>query len=871
MRHKPGLQIALRAAGAGTSTAVPGAAQSNSNDLPVLFAANDDDQRKVTTQRRRRTDSSGERRRATAPQRRKTSSGGPSGSGAGTPRPPSGGAPPPPRPSGGLPVGGGLPGGGRMSPMLLIGVLVVLVICVLPLFFFFGGSDDGGSDGGGGQAAVLPPVDEGGGSASSSGDSPGEIAIDESFVPPATSGEGESWLVLLYQDADDKILEQDIYLDLNEAERIGSSDRVQIVAQVDRYRGGFSGDGDWTSTRRFYITADPDLNRVRSQQIMDLGEVNMAEGETLVDFVTWAVETFPADRHVLILSDHGMGWPGGWSDPATGGRQGQVDGSIPLARALGNQLYLMELDAALGAIRQQTGIDKFELVGMDACLMGHLEVFSALEPHARYAVASQEVEPALGWAYTGFLQELIANPDMTGAQLSQAIVDTYIDDDQRIVDDQARAEMTSRGGMFSFFGAPSREEVARQLGQSSTLTAVDLGAIPALVSSVDSLAFSLQGQNQRAVAQARQYAQSYTSIFGQDVEPSYIDLGHFVQILQENGASGALGDAATQVMAALERAVVAEKHGPKKAGSNGVSVYFPNSQLYRSPAAGPESYTAIARRFAETSLWDDFLAYHYTGREFDAAATTVAIPDRDQVSAPGAGAVTVSAVAASSDVAAPGAPITLSADVSGETIGYIKFFTGFYDEVSNAIFVADIDYLESPTTRAVDGVFYPDWGEGDFTVEFTWEPIVFAISDGREEPLVLLNPQEYGATPEETIYAVDGIYTYQDGEQRAARMTFQDGQMQQVFGFLNPDGTGAVREIIPTAGDTFTVLETWLDLDAQGRVAQRSRQEGSTLTFGSEAFFWEEFDAAPGTYVVGFIVEDLDGNAQQSFTQVTVE
>ena len=40
---------------------------------------------------------------------------------------------------------------------------------------------------------------------------------------------------MLYQDADDKILEQDIYVDLNEAERVGSSDRVNIVAQMDRF------------------------------------------------------------------------------------------------------------------------------------------------------------------------------------------------------------------------------------------------------------------------------------------------------------------------------------------------------------------------------------------------------------------------------------------------------------------------------------------------------------------------------------------------------------------------------------------------------------------------------------------------------------
>ena len=34
---------------------------------------------------------------------------------------------------------------------------------------------------------------------------------------------------------------------------------------------------------------------------------------------------------------------------------------------------------------------------------------------------------------------------------------------------------------------------------------------------------------------------------------------------------------------------------------------------------------------------------------------------------------------------------------------------------------------------------------------------------------------------------------------------------------------------------------------------------------------WEELDAAPGQYIVGFIVEDLDGNKIEAFEQVTVE
>ena len=106
---------------------------------------------------------------------------------------------------------------------------------------------------------------------------------------PGSYASDDTWLVMLYQDADDKILEQDIYVDLNEAERVGSSDNVQIVAQIDRYQAGYQGDGNWTSARRYYVTQDNDLNRVSSQMVEDLGEVNMAAGQTLVDFVAWAM------------------------------------------------------------------------------------------------------------------------------------------------------------------------------------------------------------------------------------------------------------------------------------------------------------------------------------------------------------------------------------------------------------------------------------------------------------------------------------------------------------------------------------------------------------------------------------------------------
>ena len=215
----------------------------------------------------------------------------------------------------------------------------------------------------------------------------------------------------------------------------------------------------------------------------------------------------------------------------------------------------------------------------------------------------------------------------------------------------------------------------------------------------------------------------------------------------------------------------------------------------------------------------------------------------------------------------------LSTDVQGQNIGYAYLFVGFSDQESNSIFVADRDYLESAESRQIDGVYYPVWPEsGDFTLEFEWEPVVFALDDGVDTVVALFTPVSYGATYEEAVYTVDGIYTYADGgESRYARLYFSDGYLRQVYGFTGEGGTGAPREIIPQTGDQFTVLEHWLDVDPSGGGIQAVTQEGDTLTFRDQMFAWRTLDAAPGPYVVGFVVEDLDGNAFEIYQQITVE
>src|SRR3972149_5527805 len=115
--------------------------------------------------------------------------------------------------TGGSSFGGG--GGGLFTPTRgktggCGGIVAIIAIAVLYLLL----SGGGGLGGAPGQAPIdQPPVTNA---------EPTQILATHTpraTRVPSPTGSGDTWLVMLYQDADDQVLEQDIYLDLNEAER----------------------------------------------------------------------------------------------------------------------------------------------------------------------------------------------------------------------------------------------------------------------------------------------------------------------------------------------------------------------------------------------------------------------------------------------------------------------------------------------------------------------------------------------------------------------------------------------------------------------------------------------------------------------------
>jgi len=181
------------------------------------------------------------------------------------------------------------------------------------------------------------------------------------------------WTFLIYMNGDNN-LEHYVTSDLNILEGVGSGDGVHLVVQADRIPGYVSDDGDWTTTRRYYIMRDYDTNNVSSEVLEDLGELDMGSPGTLSDFLLWARREYPAKRTVLVLWDHGDScWS--LSDDATSGN------NLSIAKGYLNQ--------ALAEYVTINGHPPFDIIAFDACLMASWEVAHSLQEYAHYMDASE--------------------------------------------------------------------------------------------------------------------------------------------------------------------------------------------------------------------------------------------------------------------------------------------------------------------------------------------------------------------------------------------------------------------------------------------------------------------------------------------------
>jgi hypothetical protein len=532
------------------------------------------------------------------------------------PLPPYGATPQPPR---------------RSNNMLLLGILGALGACVL-LAALAGGFFVLRSRGGLGAGREATPRPAQATAAAASGDTTPEPG---SAPTSAAAGGEKDWTILVYIDADND-LEAYSMVDFNEMEQVGSSDRVNVVAQFDRIASDEAWDddsnGDWTSAKRFLVTRDVDDESFGSEELEDLGEVNMGDPQTLADFIAWGVKAYPARRYAVIIGDHGSSWQGIASDDSS-------DGDF---------LSLPDLDAALKSGLGEAGIEKLDLLGFDACLMAQVDVMQTIQPYARVGLASAELEPGTGWAWEAWLTRVADDPGQDAAAVSRHAVETYI-------------ESYSEGND----GRP-------------TLSSFDLERFSPVVEAVDGLAQAMQEDLQgsyTAIGEARSYAVAYAQPRPEEVNA--IDLGDFARLLKQRDAGSAVVAAADEVGSAIEAARIAEGHAELHENSTGISIFFPQiEELYF------EAYEQVSPLPVRTS-WDEFLKAFY-------AASSSEVASGPAISDLSIGNSTVSV----------NDPLAIEGTVSGQNLAYVFFFAGTPNADRTGIELLSIDYVYPPGTTS---------------------------------------------------------------------------------------------------------------------------------------------------------------------------
>jgi len=387
-----------------------------------------------------------------------------------------------------------------------------------------------------------------------------------------------SWTFMVYLDGDNN-LEGAAIDDLNEMEMVGSSKGVNIIVQFDRIGGYDSSNGDWTGTRRYYVTQDNDTSIIHSSLVEDLGEVNMGDPDELANFVNWAIQNYPADNYALILWNHGSGWKLEAGEPNyIPWEERDIAPKHPIKKkerikgviyddTSSDHLTIQEVEYSLSKSYNDTG-KNMSIVGFDACLMQMIEVSYQIIDYSDFVVGSEETEPWDGWPYDPILMNLTANSTMSPYQLSKTIVTEYIES----------------------YGESS----------SGTQSAVNQSRMNELISAVDNFALALNSSvdpYKIDISLARDNTESYC--------PDYIDLYHFAENINSTIPNATVKAAAQAVMNNITDIVVAEEHGSGHPNSHGLTIYFPKSDDdYLS------SYNQT--KFANDTAWDEFLYHYYT-------------------------------------------------------------------------------------------------------------------------------------------------------------------------------------------------------------------------------------------------------------------
>lgn len=387
-------------------------------------------------------------------------------------------------------------------------------------------------------------------------------ACGEDISTPEPNAEAGTWAIYWYLCGSD--LESNggfATSDLMEMMEVALPENVRVVIQTGGAKTWQNNVVDADVLQR-YVYDSEGLTLVD-----ELPPASMGDAATLTDFLRYCKQNYPAEKTAVLFWNHGGG---------------SVSGAAFDERYGYDSLTLDEMQTAFGRVWEaDENNPPLELVGFDTCLMATVDVVGTFAGTARYLVASEEVEPANGWDYTGWLGALAADPAMDGAALGEVICDAYYAGCQAVGTHSnatlSLTDLTRTGPLleaYEAFGAEALAAACEDPGFFSRFA--------------------------RVAAQSENYGgntreQGYTNM---------VDLGHMAR--QCTGLLQTAGD----VLNALEDCVLYRVSGPYRAESTGLSCYY----SYNGDLNDLYGYTNVGAGQA----FKYFYSYELTGQLDDA-------------------------------------------------------------------------------------------------------------------------------------------------------------------------------------------------------------------------------------------------------------
>ena len=253
------------------------------------------------------------------------------------------------------------------------------------------------------------------------------------------------------------------YRDLAEMGSVGTTDNVALVCLFD-------------TQEKSYLVEVRRGQGFDDSAVSPIHEVNTGDPAVLRDFIVRSITVYPAVHYALVIWNHGAGWldtdayavvrafdEGASHRPifrSTPRKLAAGETTRPIAYDDSSKDFLdtQDLRQALSQAQTATGA-RFDVIGMDACLMAMVEGARELVPFADYFVASQEVEPMVGWPYRPITAALDGQPPLAPG----ALADTIVAEFARSFGGTTRAEQTVTQSAVVLANTTETEAVCKQL------------------------------------------------------------------------------------------------------------------------------------------------------------------------------------------------------------------------------------------------------------------------------------------------------------------------------------------------------------------------------------------------------------------------